>query len=299
MLRIWTALLSLALAIVTVGFIAPSPAAAAPPRANGDNNDVIFIHGFSPTQGENCSDYWSVAGSHFKANGWAEPGQLRTFGFYGWDEECSYSFRNANGDPVGSWYTSIETLGRAFAWEIFNRYTKLGKKVDVVAHSMGGLIVRAALTFVARGSSPGAERGKPWPPYLYIEDVVTLSTPHDGTMWGYALADDAVPTQLLEMRPGSRFLASLQDLPVSAMGTEWSVISAFGDAVVSEGSGVNVNAANRYQYDAAFGTLGHQLQRYAAGNYQRRDNHRSGWSWGSRPAPLYLARQAVYDHSGV
>lgn len=38
---------------------------------------------------------------------------------------------------------------------------------------MGGLVIRAAITGVQKH-----EAG--WPPYLYIEDVSTLSTPHRG-----------------------------------------------------------------------------------------------------------------------
>ena len=52
-------------------------------------------------------------------------------------------------------------------------YTNKGKPVDIVGHSMGGLIARVALL----GSAQGWEG---FPPKLNVDNVVTLSTPHQG-----------------------------------------------------------------------------------------------------------------------
>jgi hypothetical protein len=54
---------------------------------------------------------------------------------------------------------------------------------------MGGLVIRSALLIVQR-NTPG------WPPYLYVEDVITLATPHKGPKTpGPAAAAWAVVTE--------------------------------------------------------------------------------------------------------
>lgn len=72
-------------------------------------------------------------------------------------------------------------------------------EVDVVAHSMGGLIVRACLSGKsAAGFAPPAEPG--------MRRVVFIGTPHFGT----PVADpNAADPQLRAMSPGSRFLFDL------------------------------------------------------------------------------------------
>jgi triacylglycerol esterase/lipase EstA (alpha/beta hydrolase family) len=44
-------------------------------------------------------------------------------------------------------------------WEIYNRYSRYGIAVDVVGHSMGGLVIRAMLTGNQRHLSG-------WAPYV-------------------------------------------------------------------------------------------------------------------------------------
>ena len=59
------------------------------------------------------------------------------------------------------------------AADLANYIDAQGKPVDIVAHSMGGLITRVALL----GSAQGWEG---FPPKLDVNNVVTLSTPHRG-----------------------------------------------------------------------------------------------------------------------
>ncbi|MFJ2591339.1 esterase/lipase family protein, partial [Streptomyces sp. NPDC087538] len=56
-------------------------------------------------------------------------------------------------------------------------YSAKGQTVDLVGHSMGGLIIRAALAGYAKGDPT-------WPDTLYVEDVVTLGTPHKAAWLG-------------------------------------------------------------------------------------------------------------------
>jgi triacylglycerol esterase/lipase EstA (alpha/beta hydrolase family) len=65
----------------------------------------------------------------------------------------------------------IRHLGYHLAWYIWDQYTSKGYTVQIVAHSMGGLMARYAISKVESGAAD-------FPPYLYVEDVVTAGTPH-------------------------------------------------------------------------------------------------------------------------
>ncbi len=71
--------------------------------------------------------------------------------------------------------SSIEYLGCLFAWYVYDVNITEGTPVDVVAHSMGGLVVRSALAF----SGSGNTRGYPGIA-LKIRRVITVGTPHQG-----------------------------------------------------------------------------------------------------------------------
>ena len=87
--------------------------------------------------------------------------------------------------------------------------------VDVVAHSMGGLVARAYVR--SRGAACGIAR------------LVTLGTPHQGTHIFRRLAHDPM---LVQMRPDSPLLQRLaSDDPVPAL-VECVAIYSTGDAVV-------------------------------------------------------------------
>lgn len=83
----------------------------------------------------------------------------------------------------------------------------------VVAHSMGGLVVRA---WLAAGGSPGTEG-------LHIAGLMTLGTPHQGT----ALAALGFSSNARQMRCGSPWLAALQQAePAPRSG---QVVCAYSD----------------------------------------------------------------------
>src|SRR5262249_51798749 len=150
-----------------------------------------------------------------------------TWCFYSKDINCDLK----NGHDRN---TSIKVLGQELAQEIWDHFSRYGIPVDVVAHSMGGLIIRAAIK-----GTQAHEAG--FPPYLYVEDVSTLSTPHRGTAnWGstFVCSDQ----QCQDMKPGSSFFSWLGatyngyqpgENPQSAMGTDWTLIGFDDDQVVS------------------------------------------------------------------
>ncbi|BCJ73351.1 hypothetical protein CS0771_28950 [Catellatospora sp. IY07-71] len=283
MRRTAAVLVSLLLA-AGVTLAAQTPAHAAPARANGQANTVVFIHGWSPDGDANCDAYWSAVTNQFTNAGWT--GDLVTFGYYSGNTNCDILF------PGDTMNTSIKAVGKALANELYSRYSANGVKVDVVGHSMGGLVIRSALTETAKGTAG-------YPPYLYVEDVVTLGTPHAGaTFAGWCSL--TLWLQCKEMAAGSSFLNGLAARPESAMGTDWTVISSFDDGDVDESSGVAMNAQHKIQYDA---DLDHTELRTATGSFNARYWHTATattWSaWGTRVGPLQWAKNACYYHTST
>lgn len=105
-----------------------------------------------------------------------------------------------------------------------------GEKVEVVAHSKGGLV---ALWWILK---LGGAR--------YVNNVFTLGTPFNGSFW--ALLGALSPVGLVwrdlwQMRPGSGFLRDLFDSVVPAGLRVW-IVSSTHDKVVGERSGFTPHA---------------------------------------------------------
>ena len=124
---------------------------------------------------------------------------------------------NQNNVPVVYWFDNcvedlngpIEDLGNILG-DVLNliRYTNgtLVPEVDLVSHSMGGLIVRAYLA----GMQSGYSFAPPANPR--IRKFVEIATPNFGSFLAanyYKLGVDLIGTQALEMLPGSNFLWQL------------------------------------------------------------------------------------------
>ncbi|MGI5152918.1 esterase/lipase family protein [Plantactinospora sp. CA-294935] len=297
MRRVLTLLTSLA---VTAGLtvVVAAPAQAAPGRGDTKDNPIIFVHGFAASGGHDCNSTWLNARTHLRNEGWTGP--LSTFGYYGGSTNCTFQ-HDGNRD------TSIHTVAHRLADVIYDEYSSNGVKVDVVAHSMGGLVIRSALLNVQR-NTPG------WPPYLYVEDVITLATPHEGAQDANFCA---FWLQCRQMIPGSVFFDELEvlgtgtggrpKLPVSAMGTDWTVMSSFEDDITLESSGVNVDASHRLQYNAAQctgdepGVEHGDFPRRVAGSFCVRIYTRvEGWTgWILQTSPVDRAYRGAYYNSSM
>jgi len=206
---------------VLLGLSAPAHAYT---RSNTDNRPVILIHGLDATgtAGFNCGDYWYGTISQLRNQGWRGP--IVTLGYYSGDTNCSgYASRTATRD------TSLNTIGKNVATWIYNNYTAKNVPVDVIAHSMGGLIIQDAIE--------GAHEDKTgYPKTLYVEDVVTMATPHGGTTMSKLCPN----TQCQQMAIGSSFINGLRKNPQgSAEGTDWTNIGSERDQWVLPESAVN------------------------------------------------------------
>lgn len=220
---------------LTVGL--PSPASAAAPKSA----PVLMVHGFDGgnlIEGDLPLDSaMSCRNSAMNAwrSGLASRGHtnIRTVGYYQGDTGCDLNVPFRGDNTVNS---SITDLGRDLALLIHNTYTSKGESVTISAHSMGGLVVRAALAGV-HNRAPG------FPTRLLVSDVVTAGSPHAGA--GIAAICGAlagwVPTQCTEMAPGSAFLANLRHNPQPGSPTDWTLIGSDCDLVVSGSSAVSMS----------------------------------------------------------
>ncbi|WP_318218983.1 hypothetical protein [Streptomyces sp. SCL15-6] len=260
------------------------PANAAPVRDNSAARPVYFVPGFSFTSGtHDCwNGYWRNMGEAMRSYGWT--GTYHTVSFYDGDTNCNTKILNG-----GTRNVPVKELGRLLAWNIYSSYSKNNISVDVVAHSMGGLVTRAALT-------GGARKESGWPPYLYIEDVVTLSTPHQGTNW--ATSCSVIWQQCADLRPGSALLGWLYNAPQSAQGTDWTLVGAQDDDIVSNESATGMSGAGHTViYRSGQGIEHSSITDIRSGSYGLWYwNYHEGTSYwsGSGGPPTYIANNAIY-----
>lgn len=211
--------------------------AAGPHRHDSVRRPVYIIHGYG--HGHDCRSRWGAATSAWRRHGWRGP--LLTVAYHAGDRHCSLRIGRDTRN------TSITTIGRQLARSIYRRYTRHGVPVDIVAHSMGGLIARAALAGVQ-------DHAAGFPRRLLVEDVATLGTPYGGVTADWV--DECSFRQCVQMRPGSQLLSSQPDEPQSSFGTDWTLIGSRDDETVSWRSAIAMRAGHKLVYSAGQ-DLGH------------------------------------------
>jgi pimeloyl-ACP methyl ester carboxylesterase len=294
----------------------PKPATPAKPaRTNGPNKTVLFVHGFNGGGSVNCSTYWGngEALSLFRSRGWSSIVNLTYYAKGG--SGCT----RFSSSGVG---TRISRTGFDLAWYIYNNYSSKGKAVDIVAHSMGGVVTRVA---IAGTSNRRTVSGMSFPPYLYIEDVATLSSPHEGAGGITQLCAEVGVAECEDMQPGSPFMKSwiIPDLPAtnrvgydnpqSQMGTDWSAVGSEDDIIVYPSSGLSLNASyhfgHKYYYIgqglthgqmANIGLNGGKLYTVKYCDYTSSCSMKSWSNWNyskSYDGPLWVAALATEQQS--
>ena len=216
-------------------------------RTDDISKPTLFVHGFG---GGDCEGDWGLLLDNMRASGWT--GQFYVLKFLTGDSNCNARTGMAMGcmNCTGShqhWFghsgtthsnnTSIRHLSWHLANYIATNFTAKGLAVDVVAHSMGGVMIRYAL----------AKQGIDSFPRLKVEDVVTLGSPHSGASFA-ALTGT---TQGAEMEPGSSLTAWLKASaknPQGAGGTDWTVIGSHADLIVQEDSATAMSVPHRWRY---------------------------------------------------
>ena len=248
-----------------------SPSQPQPTTPTAEAEDVLLIHGFSITANHNCDDYWGAQEKAIeKVDG---NGNLTrkavTIGWYAGTTNCEVYLPDNNPidpspDPLENNVFGIHTPLIDVAWElrvwIFNHYTQHGKSVDIVAHSLGGLVVRLML--------------EQWGQDLLVSDVVTLGTPHGGVQTLFLAPFCWAIGQCNGIGAGSEFITDLEHNPQSAITTHWTLIAAENDQVIGKSTGLQMNtgdgpAVDRFEYKmyhkhgcshvfGAFSAIGHQ-----------------------------------------
>lgn len=294
--------LVIALGLLLTSLVAtaqPGSAAAAPGRADG-HRITLLVHGFDREADQDCAGGWKSAKDLLLANGWTD---VYTFGYYGGDKNCDIKFD-------GTTDTRIQEVGRQLAWTVYYLYSGRGVAIDIMAHSMGGLVTRAAIEGVRRyGAAVSASSldasawPDGWPPYLYIEDVVTLGTPHKGidSILGGTLCP-FTHEQCSDMKAGSGFLSWLGGLKSSAMGTDYTILGSAYDDTVGDNSSTkgfdsDVSHVALYYKNASGDTINHsemRSEKSSAYDAKWRNLDSSGRGWYS--PPLVQGMYGLYNH---
>jgi len=234
-----------------------------PPGRSDGQSRVLMIHGYSNVGRNNCDSTWGTdtggtAKNFYRSIGYQNY-QLIGVKYYAGD------YPGCNVDIGGGFtdQTPIEVIGNRLAWFIYENYSRYGHNVDIVAHSMGGLIARVAISGTQNPNSApfnNSPYGFTWPPYLYVQDVSTLSAPLEGGMWttfpGCVL--DYNDIQCTELNGNSSFMTNWikpwgnpQAYVMSGRGgTDWTLIGAQTDGLVDPGSALEFHSA---------ATIGHKI----------------------------------------
>jgi pimeloyl-ACP methyl ester carboxylesterase len=236
-------LLASCLVLVFVTLVA-APGAEA--RSDDRAKPVVYVHGYDVFgKGTDCSMWNDMANT---LQSWGHTGQQVLVKYYSVDAHCTHQVQDHGNscvhfgpctDNITS-STRIEHIAYRLAWLIYDDHTSQGRAVDVVAHSMGGLVTRYMIAQVQRGHPD-------FPPSLLVEDVVTYGSPHAGTGWAYW----CWTTQCSQMRPGSSFISWLgthAPNPQATGGTDWTVFGSDSDGIVSSSSAVAMSAAHKVIY---------------------------------------------------
>ena len=201
-----------------------SPALAA-------DNQLLLVHGHgAAATGKDCNgSTWADALAYYQSAGGRSRESMTTIGYYPGDKgrcDAMIGGGNAGNDRP------IQDVARDLAHYVDG----LDAPVDLIGHSMGGLVVRVALLGSAEGWD-GFPKGK-----LDVDNVVTLSTPHQGVASPGAHDDE----QWRQMRPGSGFLKRLAESGLGeswADGTDWTLLGSHEDTTVTHDSGIDMGAA--------------------------------------------------------
>jgi pimeloyl-ACP methyl ester carboxylesterase len=222
------------------------------PNASAADAQLLLVHGYGDSAtGKDCNgDTFKNALAYYQDAGGRPRSSMSTIGYYPGDKgRCDVII----GDGDASNERPIQDIAADLARYIDAEYTSRGRPVDIIGHSMGGLIARVALLGSAQGWD-GFPNKK-----LDVGNVVTLSAPHRGVAKPSAHEDE----QWHQMAPGSGFIKRLHQ-PGSDLGdpwasaTDWSLVGSHEDGTVSHDSGIDKGAGadQKYGYDDNAGDSG-------------------------------------------
>lgn len=160
----------------------------------GKGEDVLFVHGVdgnkAPSGSMDCKGALSTSSqngtefadalAYLQSQQWV--GNLFTLSYYSGDYNCDKNMRtSAHAYHCNGYYDSVvgnnneddRHLACLLAWYIWDNYTVNTWTVNVVAHSLGGVLLKEALYKISQSDSH-------FPAYLSLDHVVTISSPLGG-----------------------------------------------------------------------------------------------------------------------
>jgi len=252
--------------------------------AHAAEAQILLVHGYGDSSaGKDCNGAtWENALAYFEDAGGRARSTMSTVGYYQGDEHAQHHGAASGcdvivGDGEATNDRPIQDIAKDLAGYIDATYTSQGQPVDIIAHSMGGLVARVAML----GSAQGWDG---FPPKLNVDNVVTLSTPHQGIA-NPSASDDRQWTQ---MDPGSGFMDGLHrgDSGLDdtwAQGTDWRLVGSREDTTVRHDSAIDKGsfANQKFGYQDDPGDSGHVdhtgvRTRYGENRYNLRYWHASG-----------------------
>lgn len=262
-------------------------------RTDSRDKITVFLHGYN---GRNCTSDWRELLLDMRAAGFSGP--FYVVRYLSSDSACDMSgIPNAYNVSLFEFGSHASVYGHAgtthdnntdirhLSWHLsswMRDFIPDDPPVDVVAHSMGGLIARVSLAKEGAGD---------WPA-LRVEDAVTLGTPHGGVRFSGFIGT----VQGAQMEPGSflmNWLATKAQNPQGVDGTEWSVLGSAGDVVVPQGTATQMGAAERVRFGLLPSPIGH-------GGYMHVGGYRSASVWNGSAyvssytyAPMPMTRAAL------
>jgi hypothetical protein len=237
------------------GTVGPTPLGKLP------ETPVIFVHGYNPAAcpGVDATHAaWGGVYLELTKAGWKGP--LLPVSYYACDrygvDITGYGPTTPDGatptvtaGTPRTHYdqnTSIDQLAHDLGWFVYNTYSRAGTPVDIVASSMGGLIVRDLLYRVAH-NDPN------FPPKVAVTRAVTFSTPYLG--YGGTGTSSICPVDTVECQqfavgsPLMNELNSDSQPPQGDGGTTWTAAgSSAGCDFVPTSSSLALPGAKRVDY---------------------------------------------------
>ncbi|MEU4091228.1 alpha/beta fold hydrolase [Streptomyces sp. NPDC026673] len=224
MRRIWAILLTVAAAVGLGTFVMPGTANAA------THTPVVFVHGYTGS-----ASNWDYAESVFVAGGYSR-GELFAYEY--------------------NWAQSNKTSAAGLASYVRQVLTRTGAtKVDIVNHSMGGLVTQWYLTQLGGTSS--------------VRRVASVAGANHGTTYASACV---IYTSCVEMLPGSAFVRTISsgdETPGSTVYATWyspcdGIIIPYTSTPLSGANNHLVACTTHIGFLSDTGTLG-QIRSYLAG----------------------------------
>lgn len=279
--------ISLAVACVVA---APQGASA---HTTSRDKPVVFLHGYNGTR---CTGDWRELLLDMRAAGFT--GHFYVVRYLSSDTACDLSgIPNASNASLFDYGSHGSVYGHAgsehdhdtdirhLAWHLANflrEHIPDDPAVDVVGHSMGGLMIRFALAKEGIGD---------WP-RLNVEDTVTLGTPHNGVHFSKWIGS----VQGQQMEPDSFFIRWLKDRamnPQGVDGTDWTVLGSLGDLIVGENTATYMGVGNRVRFGLLPSPIGHGGYMHVGG---RRDSSvwtGDGYATAYTYGPMPMTRAAL------